>query len=51
MFMEIPGDLKVDEVLMHKSEGEIENSTIKCDNITGEGTGKRWKTEQGLENL
>lgn len=51
MFMEIPGDLNVDEVLMQKSEGETENSKIKCDNITEEGTGKRWKKEQGLRIL
>lgn len=48
MFMETPGDLKVDEVLMNKSEGEIENCIIKCDNITGEGTGKIWKKEWSL---
>lgn len=48
MFMEMPGDLKVDEVLMHKSEGEIRNSIIKCDNITREGTGKRWGKKWGL---
>lgn len=45
------GDLKADEVLMHKSEGEIENRIIKCDSITGENTRKRWKEEWGLENL
>lgn len=48
MFMEIPGDLNVDEVLMQKSEGETENSKIKYDNITGEATGKRCKKEHSL---
>lgn len=29
MFMETSGDLKADEVLMHKSEGEKANRIIK----------------------
>lgn len=29
MFMEMSGDLKADEVLMHKSEGEKANRIIK----------------------
>lgn len=29
MFMEMSGDLKADEVLTHKSEGEKENRIIK----------------------
>lgn len=51
MFMEMWGDLKSDEVLLQKSEGEIENRIIKRDSITRENTGKRWKEEQGLKNL